>query len=136
MKDSFIEEQDLQQTLDSLDKTKDVNLFTNDDNKVNNTNRNKYSLAGRSNLTYLSTIIGEVKYRWVIVICFFLLSLSNGLQWVCISSIAENFNKAYDVSHSYTNLFSSSYMIIFPFVFPLAAYIIDNKSCKLGVSRL
>lgn len=80
-------------------------------------------------------IIKEVGYRWVIVVTFFMLSFSNGMQWVTFSSIADNFKKVFNVSSDVVNLFSLSYMYCYPLVFPFAAYIIDNKTTRGGVRK-
>ena len=79
------------------------------------------------------SIIGEVSYRWIIFICFFLLSFANGFQWLVISNISKNFSIIYEKDIFVTNLFSISYMIVFPIIFPLSAYIIENKSIKFGI---
>ncbi len=134
MKDSFIGNDELQKTIESLDKQAEKSLFVNDgvQNNLNNSKlKNQNIKAGMSMAQH--TIIGEVRYRWIIFICFCVLSFSNGMQWVCISSIASNFIIAYDVDSLLVDLFSLSYMIVFPFIFPIAAYIIDNKSVKNGV---
>ena len=131
MKDSFISDNEIENKINDLEKNKEKSLLYPEDNSglKNNlveTNNDKKSFAS-------TMIIGEVNYRFIIVVCFFLLSFSNGLQWLTISPISENFAIVYDRSITELNLFSLSYMVVFPFIFPVAAYIIEEKSVRGGM---
>ena len=134
MKDSFITDEDIKDQIQYIDKIKERSLFLTDD-KSDLSDENNHNFKNKSLATSvaISAKIGEVKYRWVIFVCFWLLSFSNGLHWVTFTAIAENFKIAYDVGSHTVEFYSLSYMFLFPFIFPVAAYIIDNKSCKLGV---
>lgn len=136
MKDSFIGHEDIQQTIDSLDANKEKSLFVETRVAPHNKNTKIKSFASNSKSSVAQSVfIGEVGYRWVIFTCFILLTFSNGMQWVTLTGIADGFIKVYDRPAEVVNLFSLSYMIFFPIVFPFAAYIIDNKSIKCGVSK-
>lgn len=78
--------------------------------------------------------IGLTKYRFVIVIVYCSLNFANAMHWVTFSSCAENFGKLYNLNKFQVDLFSMIYMIIYPFVCVPQAYIIDNKSTRLGLS--
>lgn len=73
------------------------------------------------------------KYRFVIVICYFLLTFSNGMHWVTFSSCAVQFGKYYHLSTSQVNLLSMIFMIIYPFAYLPESYIIDKISMRLGL---
>lgn len=134
---SFIGEEDVDRVTNLIENLKERSLLQNGENTDSANNENKITKFNRqsfqSNRSNKSTIIGEVSYRWVIFTCFFLLSFNNGLGWVTISAISENVIKAYDKTSTEVNMFSLIYMIVFPFVFPIAAYIIDNKNVNLGI---
>lgn len=134
---SFIGEEDVDRVTNLIENLKDRSLLQNGENTDSGNVENKITkfnhASFNSNKSNKSTIIGEVSYRWVIFTCFFLLSFNNGLGWVTISAISENVIKAYDKSSTVVNLFSLSYMLVFPFFFPIAAYIIDNKDVSLGI---
>ena len=98
----------------SSEQSKDYNNPTNDSNY---------------NLQY-----HEVPYRFIILISYFLLTFSNGLQWVTFSSCADNFSKNYGIPSYQVNLFSLMYMIIYPFVCIPEGFLIDSYSTKLGIT--
>lgn len=77
--------------------------------------------------------VKESAYRWVIFLSFFMLTFSNGLQWVTFSSIADDIKYYLNIKAYIVDLYSLSYLFCFTLVFPLAAYIIDNKSILIGV---
>ncbi len=62
--------------------------------------------------------------------------MSNGMQWVTFSPIADKFQKVYGMSRFLVDLFSMSYMIAYPFINFPSSYIIDNKSMRAGVSLI
>lgn len=142
---SFISNQDLENATKSFDENKEKNLFVN--NNINHSNERRgesektgteksLRKSGKSHQSSESSeaiIIQEVSYRWFIAVFFFLLSFSNGFQWVTFSAIAEDIKYYLDMDSTIVNLFSLSYMYLFPVVFPLAAYVIDNVNVKLGV---
>lgn len=101
------------------------------DNRVSHNNEATSNF--KSFASHKSAIIKEVGFRWVIVASFFLLSFSNGMQWVTFSAIADNFKKVLNISSEVVDIYSLSYMYCFPIIFPFAAYIIDNKSVRGGV---
>jgi fucose permease len=79
-------------------------------------------------------LIGETSYRFVIVVVYCLLSFANGMQWVTFSAIAKQFRDNYDLTQYQVDLFSTLYMIVYPFLSFPSSYIIDNKSIRLGVN--
>lgn len=135
MSNSFITEQDLTEAIKKLNESKEKVLFVNN----NQTNENEYQIRPTidekhsSVLTNKTIIIKEMKYRWIIFTCFVLLSFSNGVQWVTFSAIAAGFSKTFNIDSKIVDLYGLSYMYCFPLVFPIAAYIIDNKSVKYGL---
>lgn len=80
-----------------------------------------------------TTEIGEESYRFVMVVIYCMLAVSVGFHFVCVSAIGNNFMKVYDVSNFQINLFNYIFMLVPIIVFPLAAYIIDKVSIRLGV---
>lgn len=104
-------------------------------NDIRKSNKNEITTNFKSFASHKSAIIKEVGYRWVIVASFFLLSFSNGMQWVTFSAIADNFKKVLNTSSEVVDIYSLSYMYCFPVMFPIAAYIIDNKTVRGGVSH-
>jgi fucose permease len=55
------------------------------------------------------------------------------MQWVTFSAVADRFKKVYGISTTAVDLFSMSYMIVYPFINFPSSYVIDNKSTRLGV---
>ena len=76
---------------------------------------------------------GETKYRWFVMISYFTLTFSNGLQWVTFSSCADNFSEAYNMPSWKVNMFSLMYMIIYPFVCIPEGWLVDSYSTRLGL---
>jgi fucose permease len=77
--------------------------------------------------------VGEIKYRYVILVCFCLLSFSNAMNWVTYSSIHHDFKTYFKLTNFQVHLYSILYMAIYPFVNFISSWIIDNKSMRIGV---
>ena len=97
--------------------------------KTNNSN------TGNTDSRDYSLLIGETPYRFIIVLIYCLLSFANGMQWVTFSAIAKEFKVEYDLSQYQVDLFSTIYMMIYPFLSFPSSYIIDNKNLGLGVNK-
>lgn len=67
---------------------------------------------------------------------FFSLSFSNGMQWVTISPLANSFKINYGINTFEADLMSLSFMMVYPFITPIASSIIDNYNMRLGVNYL
>lgn len=78
-------------------------------------------------------IIKEVKYRWVIFVCFCCLTFSNAIQWVTFSPIADDLISKLEYNSILIDTFGLVFLYVYPFIFPIAAYLIDNKSPKYGL---
>lgn len=129
MSGSFIDRKDVEDFVDQIDNDKSSSGGKAIDNLTPTSRLSNNKPAHES-----ESSIGEEPYRYIVVVVYFLLSFSNGLQWVCISAIADNFAKAFSLNSFEVELFSLLYMFIFPFAFPVAAYLIDEVSIRLGVS--
>ncbi|XP_054277209.1 uncharacterized MFS-type transporter C09D4.1-like isoform X2 [Macrosteles quadrilineatus] len=72
--------------------------------------------------------------RWFILALFVVYSMSNAMQWIEYSIIANVVQKYYDVPSSYVNWTSMIYMITYiPFVFP-ASWLIDKLGIRVAVT--
>jgi fucose permease len=105
-----------------MTKEQKVKIKTNISDPTENTDTRDYSL-----------LIGETPYRFIIVLIYCFLSFANGMQWVTFSAIAKEFKTEYDLTQYQVDLFSTIYMIIYPFLSFPSSYIIDNKNMGLGV---
>ncbi|MCQ2820255.1 MAG: MFS transporter, partial [archaeon] len=76
---------------------------------------------------------GEEPMRFLIVIVFFFLNFSNGMEWVTYASTADKFRKAFNKSRTEVDLLSMIFMILYPIACIPDAYIIDNISVRLGL---
>lgn len=77
--------------------------------------------------------IGVTPYRFVIVTIYCLLNFCNAVHWVSFASCASNFGKNYDLNSFQVDCLSMIYMIIYPFACIPEAYLIDNKSMRVGI---
>ena len=71
--------------------------------------------------------------RFVILISFCLVNFCGGIFWVTISSVATSFQKNYNLNTFQTNFLTIMFMIVFPLIYPIASYILELKSMRLGV---
>ena len=93
---------------------------------------NSQSINLNYNVTPFKT--EENCYRFIIVIIYCLLNFSSGFQWCTFSSIAGQFKKIYELDQISIDLFSMSFMILYPFLTPPSSYLVDKISLKLGVN--
>lgn len=72
------------------------------------------------------------KRRWVTLLLFSFLSMSNAILWITYSPIAYIVSSYYNISLFVVNFLSLVYMIVYiPGIF-LASWIIDNKVSRYG----
>lgn len=76
----------------------------------------------------------ETKYRFIIVLTYFLLNFANGEQWVTYSSTADKFRQNYNQSRWSVDLYSMIFMIEYPIFCVPEAYLVDNINMRLGLS--
>lgn len=130
----------INENIDSLLSTKSSSSSENNNNnegkvglKSNQNNLNESLIDTNKYQDSPEALIMEEKYRWVIFSCFFFLKFSSAMHMFTISSIANNFKQAYNLSSFVVDSYALSYSVFIPMFF-FASYIIDNKSMRLGVS--
>lgn len=72
------------------------------------------------------------KRRWVVLAVFSLISMSNEVIWISLSSITSVVKEYYGVSYIAVNWLSMIYMLFYLFVF-LAALALDRKGLKFTI---
>ncbi|XP_046661757.1 uncharacterized MFS-type transporter C09D4.1 isoform X1 [Homalodisca vitripennis] len=83
--------------------------------------------------THDSTECRTYKKRWFVLALFVLYSMSNSMQWIEYSIIANVVQKYYQVPNSYIDWTSMIYMVTYiPFIFP-ASWLIDKLGLRVAV---
>lgn len=77
--------------------------------------------------------LGLTKYRFVIVIVYFMLNFSCGTHWVTFASCSTTVTKLYDLQPMYVDLLSIIFMILYPISTVPESYILDNVSTRIGL---
>ena len=72
------------------------------------------------------------KQRWVVLAIFSLISMSNEVIWISLSSITSVVKEYYGVSYIAVNWLSMIYMLFYVFVF-LAALALDRQGLKFTI---
>ncbi|VDP14722.1 unnamed protein product [Soboliphyme baturini] len=81
----------------------------------------------------LQPVTGLVSYRWIVLILFCLLSMSNSFQWIEYATIGHIVTRYYNVSYSTIDWMSMIYMVCYiPLIMP-ATWVMDRYGLRLVV---
>eukprot|EP00013_Stygamoeba_regulata_P023733 CAMPEP_0177646896 /NCGR_PEP_ID=MMETSP0447-20121125/10012_1 /TAXON_ID=0 /ORGANISM="Stygamoeba regulata, Strain BSH-02190019" /LENGTH=566 /DNA_ID=CAMNT_0019149447 /DNA_START=163 /DNA_END=1863 /DNA_ORIENTATION=+ len=81
----------------------------------------------------LRPLVGLYRRRWVMLLVFCLISLSNAMVWITAGSVANNFVAYYGVSGTAVDSLSLVYMVVFiPGIVP-SSWVLDNRGLRCGV---
>lgn len=79
------------------------------------------------------TTYSETTYRWFILTSYFLVVFANGVQWVTFSSVSTMISEAYDLEMWIVNMYSTIFMIIYPFAVVPESWLSDDYSLRIGI---
>ena len=78
-------------------------------------------------------VIGLSRYRYVIVVIFFMLNFINGMHWVTFAACAAKFGKFYHLNNLEVDSLSIIYMALYILTGFFCSYYIDKVSMQMGL---